>query len=96
MTYYSIKEYDILEFKKSIVHNKKYAVILQNKITKKKKILNFGDIRYQHYYDGVPNPIYTHLNHNDKKRRENYRKRHFNNLKKGYYSPGYFSYYYLW
>ena len=34
--------------------------------------------------------------HKDKERRKRYRARHKVYLKDGYYSSGYFSYYYLW
>ena len=38
------------------------------------KWIHFGDKRYQHYYDRIG--LYSHLNHNDKKRRQAYFSRH--------------------
>ena len=69
--------------------------------------VNFGHRDYKHYRDGVPRSMgggkWTHLNHNDKERRENYRARHSGVMTKegkpAYqqkYSPAWFSYYYLW
>ena len=51
--------------------NKKYSVYVKdgNKI----KLINFGDTRYEHYYDTLG--YYKHLNHYDKERRKNYLKR---------------------
>ncbi len=76
-----------MKFKKSNRKNKKYMVKINN------KTVHFGDTRYQQYYDKIG--LYSHLNHNDKERRRNFRKRHFkNSLVK--YSPAWFSLYYLW
>lgn len=56
----------------STAQNKKYSVyVLKNG---KKKIIHFGDKRYQQYNDKLG--YYAHLDHNDKKRRESYYKRH--------------------
>jgi hypothetical protein len=95
MSYFPKSEYKIKEFSVSNKKNKKYDVILENKKTKKTKTLSFGDFRYQHYKDKVLG-VYSYLDHNDKKRRDRYHKRHIGFIKHGYYSPGYFSLMYLW
>ena len=80
----------------------KYTAILPNG-----KRVHFGHKDYQHYKDSVPKNLggglWSKLDHNDKKRRDNYRKRHGGVLtkdgSKAYlkkYSPSWFSYYYLW
>lgn len=80
----------------------KYTAILPNG-----KRVHFGHRDYQHYKDSVPKSLggklWTKLDHNDNKRRENYRKRHGGVLtkdrSKAYlrkYSPSWFSYYFLW
>jgi hypothetical protein len=76
--------------------NHKYSAILGNG-----KIVNFGDKRYQQYYDKIG--LYKSLNHLDKERRRLYRKRHQAILNKDgiqaykiKYSPAWFSYHYLW
>lgn len=90
-----MKNYELLGFRKSKRKNKKYDAILKNMKTNRLKYIPFGDNRYEHYEDKTGLELYNNKNHYDKKRRENYRKRHRNdNLNK--YSPGYFSYYYLW
>ena len=71
---------------------KKYKVTLDNG-----KVVQFGDTRYQQYKDVTPLRLYKHLDHNDSKRRDNYRKRHGANgyqLKK--WTPSWFSWNYLW
>lgn len=80
----------------------KYTAILSDG-----KRVNFGNKHYQHYKDSVPKNlgggIWSSKDHNDKKRRAAYRKRHSKiKLKDGRYSyqvkytPAWFSYYYLW
>jgi len=54
--------------------NKKYSVYVKNEKTGKPKLINFGDKRYQQYFDVLGH--YKNLNHMDKKRRENYYSRH--------------------
>jgi hypothetical protein len=95
-TYFSKSEYKFKEFIKSPIKFKKYRAILINKKTKKEKTLDFGDNRYEQYKDSTGLNLYTSKNHHDKKRRTNYQNRHISFLKKGFFSPGYFSYYYLW
>ena len=74
-------------FAPSTVKNKKYDVYVGN------KKISFGDIRYEQYYDKIG--YYKDINHSDETRRRLYRQRHAND-KLNEYSPGYFSYYYLW
>lgn len=83
-------------------NKKKYTAILPSG-----KKVHFGHRDYQHYKDSIPKRygggIWSHKDHKDKKRRDNYRKRHGGvklidgslaiNKK---FSPAWFSYYYLW
>lgn len=80
----------------------KYTAHLKNG-----KKVNFGHKDYQHYKDQVPvskgGGIWSHKNHLNDQRRENYRKRHSGvktkSGKKAYQvelSPSWFSYHYLW
>lgn len=52
--------------------NKKYSVYIMK--NNKKRLIHFGDKRYQQYKDKLGH--YASLNHNDKKRRDLYYKRH--------------------
>lgn len=86
------------KFEKSNRKNKKYMVT-----TTSGKVVHFGDTRYQHYKDSTGLSLYSHLDHLDKKRRDNYRTRHksilLKNGKPAYLDPeqpSYFSYKYLW
>jgi hypothetical protein len=60
------------------------------------KHIPFGDKRYSNYRDKTGLNLYPNLIHNDKERRKRFRARHLKFLKKGFYSPSYFSYYVLW
>lgn len=84
---------------------KKYTALIP--INGKIKRVSFGHSDYQHYKDSVPKSmgggIWSYKNHLDKRRRDNYRKRHSGmRCKDGSrcidikYSPAWFSYYYLW
>ena len=76
--------------------------------TPKGKLIHFGGIKtdgtpYEHFRDSTGLGLYSSYDHNDRKRRRNYRKRHrgvlLKNGKPAYRSrenPSYFSYYYLW
>ena len=57
--------------------NKKYAALIR--LNGKQKLINFGDIRYQHYRDTTPLKLYSHLDHNDWNRKQNYLARHIHN-----------------
>lgn len=83
--------------------NKKYRATIYNKSGKKVKTLYFGQKGYQQYQDKTPLKAYQNLDHLDKKRRINYRKRHSKILKKdgtpAYQdplSPSFYSWNFLW
>jgi len=86
-------DYKILHFEISNKKNKKYDAILVNKYSGDIKSISFGDTRYQQYFDQLGH--YAKLNHNDKKRRLLYRKRHAKDIMNKF-SSGWFAYYYLW
>jgi len=87
---------------------KKYTAHIENKKTKKKRKLHFGDRRYQQYKDRTPLKLYKNKNHYTRKRMHNYYSRHSGtkNRKdaivkekrksKGYYTPKILSHIYLW
>ena len=74
-------------FKKSKRQNKKYDAYKHGKY-----IVSFGDNRYEHYFDKIG--VYSNKNHNDKKRRDLYYKRH--GKKAEFESAKWFSHKYLW
>ena len=59
--------------KKSTSKNKKYMLYVMGD-NGKKKLIHFGDSRYPQYRDKLGH--YSHLDHNDKKRRDRYYSRH--------------------
>ena len=97
---YPKSEYTLLGYEKAKAKGKKYTAIIQNKTTGRKKKINFGAIRK----DGTPYPqykdkvlgMYSKYDHNDKARRERYRKRHANTFSPNHYSSSYFSMVRLW
>jgi hypothetical protein len=94
--YYSTKDFTFIKFVKSNTKNKMYDAIIQSKATKKVKRLPFGLSTMGNYRDITGLNLYPNLIHNDPVRRKSFKARFKNILKDGYYSPGYFSYYYLW
>ena len=84
--------YTLLGFRKSNRKNKKYTAVLQNE-NNKQKLVHFGQLPYQHYYDKIG--LYSDLNHLDENRRRRYQQR-FSKLPLKKYTPHYFSYNYLW
>ena len=83
------------------------GTVFNGKTLTREKRVNFGHSDYQHFKDSVPKSkgggLWSHKDHKDKKRRDNYRKRHAGvNTASGEraidkkYSPSWFSYYYLW
>ena len=95
-TYYPIRDYELIGFKKSTRPRKMYKAIIENKRTKRRVELHFGDSTMKNYGDKTGLDAYPQLIHGDKKRRDRYISRHSGFIKKGYYSPGYFSMEYLW
>jgi hypothetical protein len=95
MTYYSMKQWKLKGFQKSSRKKKMYSALLENKDGKIVK-LHFGDTRYKNFQDKTGLNLYPKLIHGDAKRRKNYRRRHAGYIRQGFYSPGYFSYNYLW
>lgn len=66
------------------------------------KAIHFGDVRYQHYKDKALG-LYSHLDHLDKARMQDYRDRHSKIMLKdgtpaykSKSSPAYYSWHYLW
>jgi len=76
-------------FKISVKRNKKYDVYKNGKY-----LVSFGDRNYQHYKDKTPLKAWSVLDHNDKKRRDNYYSRFGKDAK--YETAKYFSHKYLW
>lgn len=88
----------MLSFKKSNRKDKKYSVI-----TPSGKTVHFGSTRYEHYKDSSGLALYSHLDHNDEKRRDRYRARHAKILLKdgtpaykNKEQAAYYSWHFLW
>ena len=94
--YYSNKDYRFLKFEKSDTIGKKYDAIIERIKDGKRVRVPFGEKGAAQYFDGTGQGLYSKLDHNDKARRDRYRARHKVYLRDGYYSPGYFSWHYLW
>lgn len=58
------------------------------------KSIHFGDNRYQQYKDSTQLKLYSHLDHNDTKRRKSYYARHGKNAEM--YTAKWFSHKFLW
>ena len=105
---YIIMLEQIIKFEKSRRLHKKYVAYIQNRKTKKVRLLNFGDNRYQQYKDTTPLKLYRSLNHGSRKRMRNYFNRHSGTPfrakaiarekknSKNLYTPKLLSHIYLW
>jgi len=94
MTYYKMTKYTLLGFNRAANQTKKYDAILQSIRSGRTVRVPFGQRGYQHYKDQIG--YYSDFDHYDKNRRRSFLARNENNIKAGYFSPGYFSATYLW
>ena len=91
-----MKEYKILKVEEASNKKKKYKTTLKHRKTGKTKSFSWGARGYQQYRDRTKLKLYAHLDHNDNTRKERYMKRHIGFIRKGYYSPGQQSWFWLW
>ena len=96
MTYYSMNEYKHMGFQKSTRKGKKYDALLKRKSDDKIVKIPFGDNTMESFHDKTKLNLYPNLIHGDPVRRKAYHSRHRVFLKEGYYSSGYYSFYFLW
>jgi len=96
MVYYSMKEYKLDGFEKSKRKDKMYNALLRQRRTNKIIKVSFGHNKMQNFHDKTGLNAYPKLIHGDPVRRRLYKARHKSYLKVGFYSPSYFSFYYLW
>lgn len=94
--YYSMSEWRLLGFKRSNAEGKKYSALIQNKTNKRIRTINFGSSSHEQFKDSTGLGLYSGLNHGDRERQKKYKSRHAVFIRKGFYSPGYFSMRYLW
>ena len=94
--YYSMREYRSIGYRKSNTKNKMYDAKLQNIKTGRIVHVPFGDKRYENFSDRTGLNLYPHLIHGDTNRKRLYKARHSGYIRKGYYSPGWFSMTQLW
>lgn len=92
----NVKDYEIINFKKSPIKNKKYRVELQNNKNDKIKHIDFGQLGYEHYYDSTPLQLYKKNNHYDEQRLINFRNRFRSKYNPKKLTPLWFSWNYLW
>jgi len=80
------------EVKKSTRKNKKYMARLKNS---NDKWTHFGNPLYQQWRDSTPLKLYSHLDHNDSKRRKAFKTR-FEKTRHNVGSASFFSDIFLW
>lgn len=93
---YSKRSYELIGFEKAKAKNKMYNALIKNRRNQKIKKVPFGDNRYENYHDKTGLNLYPGLVHGDKKRRRLYRARHKRWVDNNFYSPAYFSWWFLW
>lgn len=97
----------IIKFKRG-PYPKKYTAFVKNNKTDKIRKIHFGDRRYQQYKDRTGLKLYSHKDHNTRKRMQNYFSRHSGTKKRshaikkektkpqGEYNAKILSHVYLW
>jgi len=96
MTYYKKTDYKLIGYEKATRKRKMYNALLERNTDKKIIRVPFGDNQMENYHDLTGLNLYPNLIHGDKERRRRFRIRSKGYLRKGYYSPSFFSYYILW
>ena len=94
--FYKMSEYSFVKYEKSSRKDKKYNAVLKCKLNKRIVKIPFGSLSYTNYRDKTKLNLYPHLINNDPEKRRLYKLRHNKDLREGYYSAGYFSYWVLW
>ena len=84
-----------IKFQKSKTRFKKYDAIIEDVKTRRKQTVPFGDVRYEQFSDSTGLKLYSRLDHNDEKRRQNYLARHEKTRNKKW-SASWFSSVFLW
>lgn len=84
-----------IKFQRSKTTGKKYDAIIEDVKTRKRQRVPFGSAIHEQYKDTTGLKLYSHLNHNDEKRRKNYLARHEKTRHK-IYSPSWYSANFLW
>ncbi len=79
---------------KSSDSSKKYMASFLNPKTNRINTVHFGAAKYEQWRDSTGLGIYSHLDHNDPKRKKLYYDRHGTSYEK--FSPGWFSSRFLW
>ena len=91
-----MEEWELVEFKKASVAEKKYAAILKDKFTGRLVAVSFGRPGYWHYKDSTGLGLYSHLDHLNDERRQKFKERFSGYLMPQMYNPAFFSFHYLW
>ena len=84
-----------IKFQKAKDPSKKYEAIIEDVKTRRRQRVPFGSSSFQQYRDSTGMRIYSRLDHNDEKRRQNYLARHEKTRHKKW-SPSWFSSVFLW
>ena len=89
------EQFRFIKFERSHLPNKKYNAIIEDVKTRRKQRVPFGQNGAEQYKDSTGLKLYSHLDHNDLKRRTNYLARHEKTRHKKF-SPSWFSSVFLW
>ena len=85
----------LVRFQKASNRKKKYEAVIEDVVTKRQQKVPFGSSAHEQYRDDTGLKIYSRLDHNDEKRRQDYLARHEKTRHKKW-SPSWFSSVFLW
>jgi hypothetical protein len=93
---YWMGEWELMHFKPAACADKKYTAVLKERISDRTVEIDFGRPGFKQFQDVTGLGLYSHLDHKSAERRQKFRDRCAKFVQADVYTPGYFSYHFLW
>jgi len=93
---YWIGQWELLHFKAAASPGKKYSAVLKERISDRTVEVDFGKPGFWHFEDITGLGLYSHFDHKSTVRRERFRDLYAKYVQSDMFTPGYFSYHFLW
>lgn len=76
--------------------DKKYSAVIKERSSNRMVNIDFGKPGFWHFHDVTGLGLYSHLDRKCPERRQKFRDRYAKFVQADMYTPGYFSYHFLW
>jgi len=93
---YWIGQWELLRFEPCSSPHKKYTAVLKDRMTDRTVNLDFGKPGFWHFEDVTGLGLFSHLDRKCPDRRQKFRDRFAKFVQADMFTPGYFSYHFLW